>query len=230
MDEQMIGPRPGEVAAPDASRLAERLIRQEFGAPDSASDETAPVPAVTGSDAGAHDVRTAGGAIHEEFAETVPLSGSRSHRTGMLAGLGVVGLLLAVLVVLSPGSGQPRLPVQSVHDVSPFVANGPQTATATVLPASEVPPSTTSTVAVSNPTTPTTPATPVHRSATVPTTVTYVYQPGSTTPVSTQTTAAPAATPTTAPPPAPPPTTTTTAPPPTTTTTTTTHCILCLVC
>jgi hypothetical protein len=221
MDEQLTGQTPGAAALPEESGLAERLIREEFGAPTSAFDETAAVPSV------ATAVRTggagfaAGAAIHDEFAEPARVPRARSHRTGMLAGLGVVGALLAVLVMLSPGSGQPRLPVQSVHDVGPIAASGPETAAAIAAPTAF--PSTTSST-----TSPSTPTTQPHRSETVPTSVTYVNQPGTTTPAPTPTptTSAPAPTPTTAPPP--PATTTTTAPP--TTTTTSKHCILGLIC
>jgi hypothetical protein len=220
MDEQLTGQRPGEAAVPDESRLAARLIREEFGEPAAVLETTAPVPLVAPAAAAGGTAVAAGAAIHEEFAEPVPPPRSRSHRTGMLAGLGVVGALLAVLVLLSPGSGQPRLPVQSVHDVSPISASGPQTAAATAAPAA-APASTSST------STPSTTTTQPHLSVTVPTTVTYVYLPGTTqtqaqTP--TPTTSAPAPAPTTAPPP-PPPTTTTTSPP-TTTPTTTQQCIL----
>jgi hypothetical protein len=217
MDEQLTGQSSGEAAAPEESSLAERLIREEFGAAASVFDETAPVP-VGATAARAAEATLAGAAIHEEFAEQDRPSPSRNHRTGMLAGLGVVGALLAVLVLLSPGSGQPRLPVQSVHDVSPIAASGPKTAAATVLPAA-LPSTTSSTTAPST--------TQPHRSEPAPTTVTYVYAPGTTAPAPTPTTRAPAPTPTTAPPP-PPPTTTTTSPP--TTTTTAKHCILGLIC
>lgn len=217
MDEQLTGPGSGEAEALEQSGLAERLIRDEFGAPTSVLDVTAPVPVVATVTAEGGTSTTSEGAIHEEFAEPVRPSALRSHRTGMLAGLGVVGALLAVLVVLSPGSGQPRLPAQSVHDVSPITASGPKTAAATVLPAAL--PSTTSSTS--------TPTTQPQRSQTVPTTVTYVFAPGTSTPApvtspaSTPTTSAPAPPPTTAPPAA---TTTTTTPP--ATTTPTTHCIL----
>ena len=218
MDEQLSGHTSSEAAAPEESGLAERLIREEFGAPASVFDETAlPVPVVaTAAPAGDASV-AAGAAIHEEFAEPDRPSVSRNHRTGMLAGLGVVGALLAVLVMLSPGSGQPRLPVQSVHDVSPIAASGPKTAAATVLPAALPSTTTSSTTAPST--------TPPHQSVTAPTTVTYVYAPKPATPAPTPTTSAPAPTATTAPPP---PTTTTTSPP--TTTTTAKHCILGLIC
>jgi len=211
MDERLTGLAPGEAADPEDSGLAARLIRDEFGEPTSVFDETAPVAAV----AAAAPAGAPGAAIHEEFAELAPPPRSRSHRTGMLAGLGVVGALLAVLVVLSPGSGQPRLPVQSVHDVSPIAASGPKTAAATASPAAA--PSTTSST--------TAPATPTTQPrVTVPTTVTVVYLPGTPAPAPapTPTTSTPVAPPTTAPPP---PTTTTTSPP----TTTTTRCpLLCL--
>jgi hypothetical protein len=223
MDEQLTGLLSGEAASPEDSLVAARLMREEFGEPTSVFDETATVPLGATSAPSGDTELGAGGAIHEEFAEPARVPRARSHRTGMLAGLGVVGALLAVLVMLSPGSGQPRLPVQSVHDVSPIAGSGPKTAAATVAPAA-VSSTTSSTTA------PSTPTTQPHRSVTVPSTVTYVYLPG-TTPAQTPTTSAPAPAPapapTTAPPP-PPPTTTTTAPP--TTTTTAKHCILGLIC
>ena len=219
MDEQLTGHTSGGMAAPEATHLAERLIREEFGEP-AASDETMEVPAAAPSVAAS--TVAAGTGIHEEFAEPARTAASRSHRTGMLAGLGVVGALLAVLVVLSPGSGQPRLPVQSVHDVSPIVTSGPKTAAATVVPAA-APSTTSSTVA------PALPSAQSHRSVTTPSTVTYVYLPGTTTPAAapTQTTSSPAPPPTTTAPPPPPPTTTTLPP---TTTTTAKRCILGLLC
>jgi hypothetical protein len=222
MDEQLTGHTSGEQAGPEESRLAERLIREEFGAPTHVSDETAPVPVVPLAAPAGDTTVAAGAAIHEEFAEPDRPSVSRNHRTGMLAGLGVVGALLAVLVILSPGSGQPRLPVQSVHDVSPIAASGPKTAAATVLPAAL--PSTTSSTTAPGTTQP-------HQGETAPSTVTYVYAPRTTTPAPAPTAGASAPTPTTAsppPPPPPPPTTTTTSPP--TTTTTAKHCILGLIC
>jgi hypothetical protein len=222
MDEQLTGPTSGEAAAPEESRLAEQLIREEFGAATSVFDETAPVPVGATAAPAAEPTLAAGGAIHEEFAEPDRPSPSRNHRTGMLAGLGVVGALLAVLVLLSPGSGQPRLPVQSVHDISPSAASGPKTAAATVLPAALAATTSSTTSSTTAPST-----TQPHRSAPAPTTVTYVYAPGATAPAPTTPTAsAPAPTPTTAAPP--PPTTTTTSPP--TTTTTAKHCILGLIC
>jgi hypothetical protein len=217
MDEQVTGPGSGEAAAPEQSPLAARLIREEFGEPTSVVDATAAV-AVVATCAPSGDTAVDAAAVHEEFAEPARTSGARSHRTGMLAGLGVVGALLAVLVTLSPGSSQPRLPVQSVHDVSPVTASGPKTAAATAPPAA-VPSTTSSTTA------PSTTTTQPHRSVTVPTTVTVVYLPGTTIPAQTPTTNAPAPTPTTAPPPPP---TTTTSPP--TTTTTARHCLLGLIC
>lgn len=222
MDEQLTGQTPGAAALPEESGLAERLIREEFGAPASVFDETAPVASIATAEPTGDAGLAAGAAIHEEFAEPARVPRARSHRTGMLAGLGVVGALLAVLVMLSPGSGQPRLPVQSVHDVGPIAASGPETAAAIAAPTAV--PSTTSST-----TSPSTPTTQPHRSETAPTTVTYVNLPGTTTQTPTPTTSAPAPTPTTVtPPPPPPPTTTTTSPP--TTTTTTKHCILGLIC
>jgi hypothetical protein len=197
----------GEVAHPDdpPAESDERADDELVGS----HHETAEV-AVVGATALAGSV-----VIHEEFSPPSRTPRFRSHRAGMLAGLGVVGALLAVLVVLSPGGGTPRLPAQSVHDVSPITASGPRTAAATT-------PTTAAATTTSAPATTTT--TRPHQTETITTTITYVYLPG-------QTTAAP--TPTTTPPPdttttAPPPTTTTTTVPPTTTTTT--HCFLGLIC
>jgi cytoskeletal protein RodZ len=151
-------------------------------------------------------------AIHEAFVEPRrQRPRSRSHRVGMLAGLGVVGALLAVLLVFAPGGSKPRLPAQSVHDVSPIAASGPRTDAATT--PSTAAPTTTS----SAPAAPTT--TQPHQSETITTFVTYTLVPGTATPA---TTAPPATTPT-----APPATTTTTTPPTTTTTTAPPqHCLL----
>jgi hypothetical protein len=222
MDEELTRSMPGE-AEPDQPGLAERLIREEFGEPASVFDTTAQVTAVAvlpPAEAGV--VST--GSIHEEFAGPPRPPRTRSHRTGMLAGLVVVGALLAVLVLLAPGSGKPRLPAQSVHDVSPVTASGPKTAAATT-PSTAAPTTTTSAPG------PSTTTTQPRHSVTVPTTVTVVYLPGTTTPTQaptpTQTPAtdAPVPPPTTSPPP--PTTTPTTAPP---TTTPTTHCLLGILC
>jgi len=224
MDEESTGRKSGPAAAPEEPGLADRLIREEFGEPTSATPETTPVPVVAPA-ASLVAEKSARASVHQESAEPVRLPRSRSHRTGMLAGLGVVGVLLAVLVLLSPGSGQPRLPVQSVQNVSPISANGPKTAAATVQPASAPSPTTSSTTP-----SPSTPTTQPRRSETAPTAGTYVYLPGTTAPAPpptpTPTTSATVPTTTTAPPP--PPTTTTTSPP--TTTTTAKHCILGLIC
>lgn len=237
MDEEVTGLLAREAAAPEESRLADRLIHDEFAqathahrarfhrdgtVPDSAGvlDETAPVPVVAATAAAGESLKT----IHEEFAEPARPPRFRSHRAGMLAGLAVVGALLAVLVLLAPGSGKPRLPAQSVHDVSPISASGPKTAAATT--PSTAAPSTTSSAPGS--TTTTTVQAQPHQSVTPPTTVTYVYQPGTTSaPAETVTTSAPAATPTTSPPPPAPTTTTTTTAPPTTTSTTSCLLVIC---
>lgn len=236
MDEEVTGLLAREAAAPEESRLAERLIHDEFAqvahahrpwfhrdgkepvpGGERVSDDTTTVPVVVAAAAPEASPK----AIHEEFAEPARPPRFRSHRAGMLAGLAVVGALLAVLVLLAPGSGKPRLPAQSVHDVSPISASGPKTAAATT--PSTAAPSTTSSAPGSTTTT-TTAQTQPHQSVTPPTTVTYVYQPGTTTaPAETVTTSAPVAPPTTSPPPPPTTTTTTTSPP---TTTSTTSCLL----
>ncbi len=161
-------------------------------------DATAEVPVVA----------VGAAAIHEAFVEPRRAPRSRSHRGGMLAGLGVVGALLAVLVVLAPGGSKPRLPAQSVHDVSPITASGPKTDAAT--PPSTVAPSTTSSAPASTTTTP-----QPRQSGTITTFITYSLVPGATPAV------APATAPTETTTTVAPQTTTTTAPPQTTTTTTT---------
>ena len=239
MDQEVTGLMPGEAAAPEQTLLAERLMRDEFaedahrawfhrdvkgsgpGVPSSIFDDTAQVPVVAAAVPADDTAANGAGSIHEEFAEPARPPRFRSHRAGMLAGLGVVGALLAVLVLLGPSGGKPRLPAQSVHDVSPISASGPKTAAATTPPPPA--PSTTSSAPASSTTT-----TPAHQSVTQPSTVTYVYLPGTTTPAQTPTptTTAPAATatPTTSPPA---PTTTTTTSPPTTTSTTSCLLIIC---
>lgn len=180
-------------------------------------DETAKVPAVeVGPPAADDTIVLAAPIIHEEFTQPKRAPKSRSHRAGMLAGLGVVGVLLVVLVVFAPGGSKPRLPAQSVHDVSPISASGPKTAAATT-PTTAVATTPSSAPAASTTTTPPKPG------GTITTYISYTEVPGSTTPVQTVTPATTAS----APPPttAPPQTTTTTTPPPTTTTPTT-HCLL----
>lgn len=243
MDEDVTGRVPGDAQGPEQSSLAERLIHDEFadaapghrawfhrdakpGGPDALAPDADPGRPSFGVEDTARIpvVATAEGAatIHEEFAAAPPRRPrARSHRTGMLAGLGVVGVLLAVLVLLAPGSGKPRLPVQSVHDVSPISASGPKTAAATAPTPTTAAASTTSSSPGPGPTT-----TQPRQGVTVPSTVTYVYLPGTTTPDETSTTTPPSTTPSTAPPP---PTTTTTTSPPTTTTTTR-QCFLGVVC
>jgi hypothetical protein len=177
---------------------------------------TAEVPIVATSASAATATAAGAPVIHEEFAAPERTPRFRSHRVGMLAGLGVVGALLAVLVLLGPGSGTPKLPSQSVHDVSPISSSGPRTAAATT-PTTAAPTTTSSAPA----STTTTPANP-NQSETVSTFITYSYVPGSTVPAPAPTTSA--ATPTTAPP----QTTTTTTTPPTTTTTSKPCFLLCL--
>jgi hypothetical protein len=151
----------------------------------------------------------AGQLIHDEFAEAASEQRPESHRWGMLGGLAVVGVLLAVLVALSPGGSTPRLPAQTVHDVGPVLTVGPKTAAATAPPVPSTPSTTTSTLP-GGAVTPTTWAS--HRSvSTTPAPVSLVETPGTTTVAgsSTTTPAAPTTTTTSAAPPPPPPTTTT---------------------
>jgi hypothetical protein len=245
MSEEFSGPEADDAAAATDDGLAERLIRDEFSdaaplhhawfhredtAGGEATETEAPaghelVPVahgtakvqVVGAEGLAEETIVVGASIiHEEFAPP-RAPRSRSHRGGMLAGLGVVGALLAVLVLLAPGGSTPRLPAQSVHDVSPVTASGPRTDAATT-------PSTAAPTTTSSPPASTTTPQP-HQNETITTFITYSLVPG--TPA-----AAPAGTASVPTPTAPPATTTTTAPPPTTTTPTTAprHCILGLIC
>jgi hypothetical protein len=146
--------------------------------------------------------------------ESVP---PRSHRRGMLAGLGVLGLVLAGLLVFGPGGTRPRPAAQGQAGRSPVTipVQGETTTagtstTTTSAPAAPTPKTAgvtdlaASTFHVKVPT-----AAPTHASAPTSTTVPQAPAPATTT----TTTAV-----------APPPTTTTTSPPVTTTTT----CILIL--
>src|SRR5579872_4660476 len=117
MSEGLSGPEPGDAAQAEDPDLAERLIRDEFSEPTSAhrvrvTNNTAEVPAVPAADVAVGAVTAP--AIHDEFAAPRRAARTRSHRTGMLAGLGVVGILLAVLVIVGPGGSKPHLPAQSV--------------------------------------------------------------------------------------------------------------------
>jgi hypothetical protein len=148
--------------------------------------------------------------------ESIP---PRSHRRGMLAGLGVLGLVLAGLLLFGPGGTGPRHAVQDQAGRSPVtIPVGSEATTAAS--------STTTTTAPAPPTPKTGPVTDLAASTfqvkvKVPTSApTHASTPTSTTvpralaPATTTTTTAVA----------PPPTTTTTSPPVTTTTT----CILIL--
>jgi hypothetical protein len=144
----------------------------------------------------------------------------RSHRKGMLAGLGVLGLVLAGLLLFGPGGTRPRPAAQSQAGRSPVtIPVGSETTTAAS--------STTTTTAPAPPTPKTGPVTdlaastfqvkvkvptPAHASA--PTTAPSTTVPHAPAPSTTTTTTAVV----------PPPTTTTTSPP----VTTTTSCILIL--
>jgi hypothetical protein len=149
--------------------------------------------------------------------ESIP---PRSHRRGMLAGLGVLGLVLAGLLLFGPGGTKPRPAVQGQAGRSPVtIPVGSETTTAAS--------STTTTTAPAPPTPQTGPVTdlaastfqvkvptPAATHASTPTNVPNTTVPRAPAPVATTTTTAAA----------PPPTTTTTSPPVTTTTT----CILIL--
>jgi hypothetical protein len=123
MNDEWAGPSSHDLAQPEDSGLADRLIREEFARDPAAS--------------------TAGVHIHQEFAAggAVPMQAqpprSRSHRAGTLAGLGVVGVLLAVLVVVAPGGSSSKLARQTIHDVSassPLPSNAASVVTSTVPP------------------------------------------------------------------------------------------------
>lgn len=209
---------PGDANGTDAGLVA------ASGTMAASPEDTAQVPVVEVGPSEADDTIVLGAPIiHDEFVPPRRASKSRSHRTGMLAGLGVVGALLVVLVVFAPGGSKPRLPAQSVHDVSPISASGPKTAAATTPTTAAASSTTTSTAPASSPTT-----TPSSKGETITTYITYTEVPGSTVPVETVTPATTASAPpqTTAPP----ATTTTTAPPQTTTTTAPQRCLLGLIC
>lgn len=170
--------------------------------------------------------------IHEEFADASAGSAPpRSHRAGMMAGLAVVGVALAVLLLVAPGGSPPKLPAQSVHDLGPVTTVPRATGTGSTAPAAVA----TSPSTTSPPPTTTTSVAPAGRTGVA----TPVGAPAAVTPaapaaLSTPTTRPPAATTTTAAPAPRPPasattttTTTTTTPPPTTTTT---SCFLGLFC
>jgi hypothetical protein len=147
----------------------------------------------------------------------------RSHRRGMLAGLGAIGLLLAGLLVFGPGGTGPKPAARSQGGPSPVTipvgsnaaAAGSSTTTTTVVPPAPTPKTgsvtdlAASTYQVRAPT-PARSSTPTSTPAHVPTTTVPPSPPAATT---TTTTA-----------PAPPLTTTTTSPP----VTTTTSCVLFL--
>jgi hypothetical protein len=125
MNDERAGPSSDDLVQPDDPGLADRLMREEFARAPTKS---------TG---------TAGVRVHQEFAEVdaVPMPASprsRSHRAGTLAGLGVVGILLAVLVVVAPGGSSSRVAPQTTHDVSETTPTTPTTRpgapTATVTP------------------------------------------------------------------------------------------------
>lgn len=146
----------------------------------------------------------------------------RSHRRGMLAGLGVVGLLLAVLLLVDSGGPGPRLAAPSRHGRGPVTipvrTTDPVAATTTSAPQLTVPTAPAGHDFVTNASVWTSP-----RSAPAPTPTSSPARATTATTVGTSTTAtAPVA-----PPPPSPATTTTTAP---ATTTTTTSCVLVIIC
>jgi hypothetical protein len=150
----------------------------------------------------------------EDDDESIP---PRSHRRGMLAGLGVLGLVLAGLLLFGPGGTRPRPAAQGLAGRSPVtIPVGSETTT--------TPSSTTTTTAPAPPTPKTGPVTDLAASTfqvKVPTPAPAHASTPTSVPSSTVPRAPAPATTTTA---APPPTTTTTSPP----VTTTTSCILIL--
>lgn len=158
----------------------------------------------------------------EGFAPATGSPALRSHRRGMLAGLGAVGLLLAVLLLLGSGGSKPRLAAQGRLGHSPV--------TIPVRTKASVATTTTTATHLTVPTAPAGQGFVANASAKAssgsvpasPQTTSPTRTPTSTTALSTTTTSAPVA--------APPPTavtTTTTGPP---STTTTTSCILVVLC
>jgi hypothetical protein len=93
MNDERAGPSSDDLAQPDTG-LADRLLRAEFARP--------PVGSAVAAGAHVHRQLAQGGAA------PAPPPRSRSHRAGTLAGLGVVGVLLAVLVVVAPGGSAPK--------------------------------------------------------------------------------------------------------------------------
>jgi hypothetical protein len=144
MNDEWVGPTSDDLAQSD-SGLVDHLIREEF--------------ARTRGDS----ATTAGVHVHQEFAEVAggpmqaPPPRSRSHRAGTLAGLAVVGVLLAVLVVVAPGGSSSKLAPQTAHDVSASsnLASNPAPINTSTVPAPTFVSSPTSTT-----TTTTTPAAP----------------------------------------------------------------------
>ncbi len=165
--------------------------------------------------------------VHEEFVDTDVAAQPRSHRAGVLGGLAVVGILLAVLVLASPGASPPKLPAQSVHDLGP-VTTVPRSTDATSTTSTTTPGPLSALSAVASPT-----AVPHRASGHGVTVRTTPPAPNGASLVAAS--AQPAST-ITAPVASPPPTTTTTTPPatttttPITTTTTTTSCFLWIIC
>ncbi|HEX4434763.1 MAG TPA: hypothetical protein VH012_08030 [Acidimicrobiales bacterium] len=171
-----------------------------------------------GPDAGSP---TGGGGPQEQgLADEAPLGETagqlRSHRRGMLAGLGVVGLLLAVLLLFGSGGSGPKIPAQGEHGRAPLT-----------IPVQKPTASVASTTSTSSPPAPVPPAIKSGRgvvtdpaaSAAPVTVASSLPAPKATAPPapvsSTTTTTAPA------------PTTTTTSVPPATTTTTSCFLIFC---
>ncbi len=168
--------------------------------------------------------------IHEEFADAGVATQPRSHRAGVLGGLAVVGILLAVLVLVSPGASPPKLPAQNVHDLGPVTTvprSADATSTTTPAPSSPLPAFASPTTlpqgggshGVTVRTTPPAPNGPSLLTSSAPS----AANPATPAPTTSTTVATP------------PPTTTTTNPPATTTTTptattTTTSCFLGVFC
>jgi hypothetical protein len=157
-----------------------------------------------------------------EFAAMAAAQAPRSHRRGMLAGLGAVGLLLAVLLLFGSGGSGPRLAAPSQHGGGPVTipvrTTDPAAATTTSAPQLTVPTAPAGHGFVTNASVRTSP-----RSAPTTTAPTSPGRPTPSTASSSTTTTAPVATP-------PPTSATTTTTSPAPTTTTTTSCILVVIC
>jgi hypothetical protein len=147
MNDERARRSPHDLAQPEDSGLADRLLREEF----------ARSPADPARAAGVHVPREYAAPGPEGGAAPVPPPRSRSHRAGTLAGLGIVGVLLAVLVVVAPGGSPSPRTAKSMHGVSessPPASNAASIVTSTApLPTMPTTPSSASTTTTTTTTT-----------------------------------------------------------------------------